>query len=76
MWYRLFGWWIRWQACKMASVTVAAWREVPNEGMTPKLWSVTVFFETYMCGGAEGTREEFGPREAVELAAVEMERVA
>lgn len=68
--YRLFGWWIRWQACKMASITVASWREEPDVGLAPKLWSVTVFFETYMMEGAEGTMSDFGPKEPVELKAV------
>lgn len=70
MFYRLFGWWIRWQACKMASVTVAAWNDLPDEGLTPKLWSVTVFFENYMCGGSAATQADFGPKEAVELKSV------
>ncbi len=69
--YRMFGWWVRWQACKMAAQTVAAWNEVPDEGLTPKLWSVTVFFEMYILGGAGATQEEFGPKEAVELRPVE-----
>ncbi len=67
MWYRVFGWWVRWQACKMASQTVAAWREAPNEGLAPKIWSVTVFFEQYMLKGADGTKDDFGPKEPVEL---------
>lgn len=71
MWYYLFGWWVRWQACKMAAQTVAAWSNVPDEGLTPKLWSVTVFFENYICAGAAGTQEEFGPKDAVELHSVD-----
>lgn len=67
MLYWLVGWWIRWQACKMASVCVASWRNEPDEGLMPNLWSVTVFFENYMCGGAPGTPEDFGPKEPVDL---------
>lgn len=67
---RLFRWWCRWQACKLAAVVVAGWNNGPDEGITPRLWSVTVFFEEYMHGGAEGTREDFGPSEPVELQVV------
>lgn len=74
MLYRLFGWWYRWQACKMAAQTVAAWCEVPDEGLTPKLWSVTVFFEQYMRLGADGTLDDFGPKEPVKLNAVSAAR--
>lgn len=70
MFYRLFGWWVRWQACKMAALCVSAWKEEPDEGYCPKLWSTAVFFENYMIGGADGTREDFGPSEPSELHAV------
>lgn len=70
MWYRLFGWWVRWQACKMASQCVAAWRSEPDVGYCPQLWSTTVFFESYIWKGAEGTLADFGPKEVVELKAV------
>jgi len=71
MFYRLFGWWVRWQACQMAARTVAGWNNGPDEGITPRLWSVTVFFENYICEGAAGTAEDFGPKEPVELSSVE-----
>lgn len=67
MMYRLFGWWVRWQACKMAAQCVAAWKETPGEGYCPKLWSTTVFFESYMMRGAEWTKEDFGPKGPVQL---------
>lgn len=51
----------------MAAQVVAGWNNGPDEGITPRMWSVTVFFENYLAEGAEGTREEFGPREAIEL---------
>lgn len=51
----------------MAARVVAGWNNGPDEGITSRMWSVTVFFENYLCGGASGTQEEFGPREAVEL---------
>lgn len=68
--YRIFGWWVRWQACKLAAQTVAGWNNGPDEGSTPRLWSVTVFFEYYMLGGADKTQADFGPKEPVELASV------
>lgn len=51
----------------MAAQVVAGWNNGPDEGITPRMWSVTVFFESYLLEGAEGTREEFGPREVIEL---------
>ncbi len=30
-------------------------------------WSLAVFFECYITGGAEGTRKEFGPRKPRKL---------
>ena len=71
MLYRLFGWWVRWQACKMSARAVAGWNNGPDEGLTPRLWSVTVFFEKYICDGSAGTAEEFGPNEPIELSSVE-----
>ena len=65
--YRIFGWWYRWQACKMAAQVVAGWNNGPDEGITPRIWSVTVFFERYMTLGSDGTQEDFGPKEPVEL---------
>jgi hypothetical protein len=32
-----------------------------------RLWSLATFFEMYMRSGAEGTREDFGPKEPVKL---------
>lgn len=68
--YRLFGWWVRWQACKMAATAIAGWNNGPDEGLTPRVWSLTVFFEMYILDGAAETKEEFGPKEPAELKAV------
>jgi len=65
--YWLFGWWFRWQACKLAALAVNGWNNGADEGITPRLWSVTVFFEMYMTGGSAATHEDFGPKEPVEL---------
>ena len=36
-------------------------------GITPMLWSATVFFKSYLTEGAEGTREDFGPKDPAQL---------
>lgn len=66
--YRIFGWWYRWQACKMAAQVMEACGD--DEGLCPRIWSLTVFFETYMTSGSEGTLEDFGPKEPVDIKAV------
>ena len=65
--YRLFGWWWRWQACRMAALVFSNRQHGSDEAVSPMIWSVTVFFESYLREGAEGTREDFGPRAPVEL---------
>lgn len=67
--HRLYGWWVRWQACKMAAQVMQG-RQNGDEAITPLAWSLTVFFEGYMRFGAEGTQKDFGPKEAVELKSV------
>jgi hypothetical protein len=42
-----------------------------DDGMCPKLWSTVVFFEKYICDGAEETADDFGPKEPVALKSVE-----
>lgn len=71
MLYSLFGWWIRWQACKMAAQVFqsGAFPET-GDAPAPRLWSVTVFFERYMQFGANETAEEFGPKVPVDIKAV------
>lgn len=71
--WRLFGWWYRWQACKMAA-TVMAGRIDEHAHL---VMAFTVFFETYMVDGADATSEFFGaerfelPLRKTELKAVE-----
>lgn len=70
MLYRIFGWWYRWQACKLAAVAMQGTAfEGGERTLMPITWSLTVFFETYMLEGADGTSKEFGPKEPVELKA-------
>lgn len=38
-----------------------------DDEIAPRVWSLAVFFESYMAHGAEGTREDFGPKEPVKL---------
>lgn len=67
--YRLFGWWYRWQACKMAATSIQG--EILNGDVCQRLWSATVFFERYMRFGGDGTLEDFGPKEPIILKPVE-----
>jgi hypothetical protein len=65
--YRIFGWWYRWQACKMAALVMSNRNHPDDRSLAPIAWSMAVFFELYMTTGAEGTSEEFGPKEPIEL---------
>ena len=63
--YRLFGYWIRRDACRLAAQAVRS-ADV-EDGWAPRIWSLTVFFETYLCGGAGATIEDFGPKEPADI---------
>lgn len=65
--YRLFGWWFRWQACKMAAHVLSNRNHADDRALAPICWSLAVFFERYMMLGAAETSEEFGPKEPVEI---------
>ena len=65
--YKLFGWWYRWQACKMAAHVLSNRNHADDRSLAPTCWSLAVFFELYMTTGAEATSEEFGPKEPAEL---------
>lgn len=65
MFYRIFGWWIRMQACRMTAIAMQ--NHSAEDDITPRAWSFTVFFESYIMHGAEWTSEDFGPKEPVEL---------
>lgn len=60
--YRMFGWWYRWQACKLAA-SVMAGRPDDERRL---VHSYAVFFENYMLNGASESSEFFGA-EIVEL---------
>jgi hypothetical protein len=69
MMYRLFGFWIRREACRLSALAMQG--EFSDGAIASRLWALTVFFESYMLEGADGTMEEFGPKEPVPLQAVE-----
>jgi hypothetical protein len=64
----LFEFWVRREACKMAAIAIQ--NHTDEDSIAPRLWSLAVFFESYMHEGCEGTMADFGPREPVELSAV------
>jgi hypothetical protein len=62
---KVFAFWIRREACKMAATAIQNHHD--EDSLAPRIWSLTVFFERYMWFGAEGTQNEFGPKPPVEL---------
>lgn len=69
--YWLFGRRIREKACMCAAIALSGRQS--DEAVTPMAWSLTVFFESYMDGGAEWTREPFGPKDPVKISAVPLD---
>lgn len=63
--YVFFGTKIRMKACECAAVALSG--KLTEEGISPLVWSLTVFFENYILTGSHGTRKEFGPSDPVEL---------
>jgi hypothetical protein len=55
---------VRRDACMMAAEVMAS---RPDEPIVPVLHGLTVFFESYMTGGAERTNEFAQSREAAKL---------
>lgn len=68
LFYRVFGYWIRKEACRLAA---RAFRESDSEHFSPRMWSMTVFFERYLLHGADATEEDFGPKDPVMLRSLE-----
>lgn len=62
------GFFIRYLACSLAARALRA-TDI-GEGYAPRIWSLAVFFENYLCGGADATRADFGPKEPAVLAEV------
>lgn len=63
--YRIFGYWVRRDACRLAAQALRA-TDV-DDGYAPRIWSLTVFFEMYLLGGVEETRADFGPPPPIEI---------
>ena len=61
------------KACELAAMVMAS---RPDDNPSPLLWSMAVFFETYINGGAAATQEDFGPLEPVELKVAPLDREA
>lgn len=51
-------------ACTLAARVMAG---RPTEPCAPTLWSLAVFFESYIERGAAGTRKDFGPKKPRKL---------
>jgi hypothetical protein len=59
---------VRVKACSLAAqVMHGQGMGTETAGPTPRLWSLVVFFETYIHDGATATQADFGPKEPVEL---------
>lgn len=68
MFKRICGFWIRREACRMTAIAMQ--NHTAADEICPRAWSLAVFFETYMLEGAEGTQQDFGPKEPVQIVAV------
>lgn len=56
------------RACELAAAVIGARTE--ETSIVPMCWSLAVFFENYIDGGARSTRKEFGPSKPVPLKTV------
>lgn len=61
----IFHMYVRYKACGLAAQAISGWNT--DDGICPRMWSLTVFFEQYIHEGAIGTMEDFGPKEPVDL---------
>jgi hypothetical protein len=55
------------KACELAAIVMAG---RPEDQVTPLLWSMTVFFESYMAHGCTWTAKDFGPKKPAKLKVV------
>lgn len=60
---------IRIKACELAAEVLAG-RAGDGATPAPLVWSLAVFFESYIYNGAEGTRKAFGPKKPRRLKVV------
>ena len=57
----------RLEACRLAALVMAG---RPDDSPAPLLWSMAVFFESYISFGSEYTMKDFGPKKPVKLKTV------
>lgn len=55
---------IRTEACRLAAIVMAG---RPDDAPSPLLWSMSVFFETYIAEGCTETLKAFGPKRPIRL---------
>ena len=55
------------KACELAAIVMAG---RPGDNPAPLVWSLAVFFESYIAEGANGTQRDFGPKKPVKLRVV------
>jgi hypothetical protein len=55
---------IRTEACRCAAVVLAGRPEAPY---APDVWSLAVFFESYIAKGSAATEKDFGPKPPAKL---------
>lgn len=56
---------VRTEACRFAAQVMQGCGE--QEGLCPQLWSVAVFFESYIANGSTHTKRDFGPKKPAKL---------
>lgn len=61
------------EACRLAAQVMAS---RPDCSPSPLLWSLAVFFETYVGQGSGATYKEFGPKKPVKLRVVKKEKAS
>lgn len=66
-WFLDKGYWTRRAACNMAATAMQSQQDFFGEYQCARVWSLVVFFEMYMHEGADGTHEDFGPKQPAQL---------
>lgn len=56
---------IRRKACKYTAIVLSTRKD--DDDMVPLAFSLAVFFEAYMFGGANATAKDFGPKKPAKL---------
>ncbi len=58
---------VRIKACELAAQVMSS---RPNDLCTPQLWSLAVFFQSYIEHGPDWTEQPFGPKKPQKLKVV------